>query len=105
MLHIHGQDAWHDDAIIFGTLESLELLKVAIDLAIESGYGKADLFCNDGEGFCLRVVKLSEEEMDKSPVPYTAEYAREHRFFNIEFGKSLRRSFYKGDKNDHKRTD
>ena len=74
-LHVHGQDAWHDDVVVVGTLESLELLKIAIDLAIEGGYGKADLFCNDGEGYKVRVVKMTEDRIDKAPVPYSSDYA------------------------------
>ncbi len=74
-LHIYGQGAWHDDTIIAGTEESLLDLKAAIDNALYSGATQVDFFCNDGEGYSLRVVKVSNENVDNLPVPYTVDYA------------------------------
>jgi hypothetical protein len=74
-LHVYSQDAWHDDVTIVGTVESLEQLKIAIDKAIQSGYSRIDLFCNDGEGYCLRVVEMTENDIERVPVPYKADYA------------------------------
>ena len=74
-LHIYGQGAWHDDAIIAGTEESLLALKTAIDNALHSEATQVDFFCNDGEGYSLRVVKVSHDNIDNLPVPYVVDYA------------------------------
>jgi len=58
----------HQPAGIIGDREYLEALKEAIEEALESGIGVADVFMPDGEGHYL-FVKL-EEDTEKIPTCY-----------------------------------
>lgn len=70
-LHIYAQETWHDDAYIGGTRECLEMLRKAIDEALESGYGQKQMFTSDGEGYKVNVVLMSETDAERMCVPYT----------------------------------
>ncbi len=59
----------HQPAGIIGNRKYLEALKTAIEEALESGVGRADVFMPDGEGHYL-MVKL-EENTDATPVCYS----------------------------------
>ncbi len=77
LLHVYGQDAWHAPVRIVGTRDALEHLAIALMQAV---YGLPQsaktFFVNDGEGFQIDVICMSEKEMDGEPRPYTADYAR-----------------------------
>lgn len=75
-LHIYAQSCWHDQVIIVGNRESLEMLQLAIKNALEDNQSASDLmFVSDGEGYNVLAYQASTEEMDKLPVPYTDEVA------------------------------
>lgn len=80
LAHIYAQAFWHDDAFIVANTESLCRLANAIVEAIasKSGEGKAELICNDGEGYTLKIIRADDEDTwDKLAVPYTASDAME----------------------------
>jgi hypothetical protein len=83
ILHIHAQQAPHDEAFIVGNRQGLLALRRAIDAALESGKGEALAFVSDGEGFDVQVI-LQEGDLQSpgwiaAAVPYTAEWATENR--------------------------
>lgn len=84
-LHIYAQTIWHDEAYIAGTRENLEMLRLAIDRALEDGNGQMQAFTCDGEGYNVHVVVATEEQADAMPVPYTDECARAHQD-RVQFG-------------------
>ena len=69
-LHIFGQQFEHDDAHLFGTVESLISLRDAINNAIENGEGYAESFCSDGEGFGINIFLCADDEINQLPLPY-----------------------------------
>lgn len=78
-LHIYAQEYWHDEAYIVGTQAALGALRNAIDAALETGRGKAELFVSDGEGYTVHVMAESDETMGKLCAPYTDEFALDKR--------------------------
>lgn len=58
-LHVYGQFIWHGDAVIRGTRGALGRLRDAIDTALASGEGRADVMATDGEGYSVVVVVSS----------------------------------------------
>lgn len=74
-LHVYAQEIWHDEAYIAGTREALEALRTAIDQALAAGQGHMQSFANDGEGYTVHVVQMTEDQADKMKVPYTDEVA------------------------------
>ena len=74
-LHIYAQGAWHEEAYIMGTPYALGCLRAAIDAAIRSGKGSAELFVKDGEGYTVHVLSASDSVMQEIAVPYTDEVA------------------------------
>ena len=83
LLHIYGQEIWHDPVHIVGNREALEDLKKAIEKALDRGRGETDTFCNNGEGYTIVVILDDSDwqngEWKKRAVPYTDEVARETR--------------------------
>lgn len=78
-IHLYSPDAWHDDAYVVGTREGLQNLAGAIKAAIENGQSVVTAFTGDGEGYSLRVVQVTEEEMPLLELPYVGELARDCR--------------------------
>lgn len=81
ILHIYGQQAWHDEVNISGGREALTALRDAITSALANSNGmagQANVFVNDGEGYNVFVYCVTDEEANVLPVPYTADYAK-HR--------------------------
>ena len=71
-LHIYGSEAWHDDVVIAGNFAGLEALYAAIGRAIKSrDFGRANVECNDGEGYEVQVLCLPDGEADLMPHHYT----------------------------------
>ena len=77
-LAIYAQPAWHDDAIILGDREGLAALRAAIDAALATGYGTADTFVQDGEGYTLHVAMGSYTELEPVCTPYMDDYAGDY---------------------------
>lgn len=90
ILHIYGQEAWHDDVNIYGNRKALEDLRDAITtllITTEHNNPKKEFnmpdnlfiksFVNDGEGFTCFLHIKEDEEMNRLPVPYTDEMASE----------------------------
>lgn len=74
-LHIYAQEMWHDEAYIAGQREDLEMLRAAIDRALNEGHGQMQAFCCDGEGYEVHVLCVSDAMADKLATPYTDEMA------------------------------
>ena len=77
LLHVYGQGAWHDDVHLVGTADALRALQDAITRALVNGLDVSDVFCADGEGYDLRIIVATPEEMDDYALPYTDDVARE----------------------------
>lgn len=58
-LHVYGQFCWHSEATIRGTRDGLIALRDAIDAAIETGSGSAEVIASDGEGYSVDVIRSS----------------------------------------------
>jgi DNA-binding winged helix-turn-helix (wHTH) protein len=73
ILHIYGQEAWHDDAKIFGTEEALkQLVKTIKDVLKKKEGHQFETFVTDGEGYNVYVKLInSEKEFDKEELPYS----------------------------------
>lgn len=71
MIHIYGQDRWHEPAQIIGNRRGLEMLRDAIDGALRSGIEEAEVYATDGEGYGIAVVELCDSLMNEMPLPYT----------------------------------
>lgn len=81
-LHIFGPTYYHDHSFIIGNREALELLRKAIDDALETGSatGKTSAFAADGEGFDLCVYREEEDAFwEKALFPYTDNDAQDNR--------------------------
>jgi hypothetical protein len=72
-LHIYAQEAWHDDAMIVGTLDDLRRLREALMAIVEDTVlmTAGPFFVNDGEGFTVVIIPESEEGMQHRSLPYT----------------------------------
>jgi hypothetical protein len=85
LIHIYGQSAWHDDAVILGNREGLIALAKAIQEALETNEAKAEFeaMVSDGEGYSIKIIlndsPWESEFWEKAAVPYTADYAKERR--------------------------
>jgi hypothetical protein len=84
LLHIYAQQQWHDNAFIIGDREGLEILREAIDKALQTdGPINANVFANDGEGYTVVILcteshcEMVNAYWDKLAVPYTDEVAAE----------------------------
>lgn len=80
LMHIHAQAFWHDGAFIVGNTESLcRLVNAIIEAITLSKEGTAELICNDGEGYTLRIIRCDDEKTwDKLALPYTDPDAAEN---------------------------
>ena len=79
VVHIYGQYAHHMEAIILGNRQGLLALKKAINTALGRplGRGTQEVYVNDGEGYDIEIQVIKDEEIDKLPVTYTADYAQD----------------------------
>ena len=70
ILNIYGQEAWHTEAQIIGSVLALQSLKEALAKAILYGYaqlpdhqpknGEEALYASDGEGYQLQITCLTD---------------------------------------------
>lgn len=79
VLHIHSQEAHHDDAFVVGTREGLLALREAVDLALAARTGAAEVSAADGEGYFVLAMLIDAGAEDRASVPYTADHAMENR--------------------------
>ncbi|QHS09056.1 hypothetical protein [Sinimarinibacterium sp. NLF-5-8] len=77
MIHIYGQERWHDSVGIVGTRESVEALRDALSAALQVSHAEMQDFVNDGEGFEIAIKVVSEQVMHQMAVPYSSEEAKE----------------------------
>ena len=78
ILHIRGQEAWHDDVIIMGTHIAIKELMNACKNALDNkGFPfHVNSFVKDGEGYEVTVQVMSEEHMENVELPYYADYTK-----------------------------
>lgn len=79
ILHIFGQEAFHDDVYIVGNKSELIKLSNIILQAIWEEFGSDEFCVNDGEGYSISVRRIEESINDKIAVPYSKDYAKEKR--------------------------
>ena len=83
VLHIHAQEAHHNDAFIVGTRAGLLALREAIDLALTVRTGASEVSVGDGEGYYVLAMLIDADEhgfpVDNASVPYTADCAMENQ--------------------------
>lgn len=81
LLHIYGQDTWHDDVHIVGTEEALKELRDTIDEALCGVPHTMDAFVNDGEEYGIKIICMEgywgTMAWRRLAVPYTADCAKE----------------------------
>lgn len=78
VLHLYAQAQNHDEAYVVGTPEGLKALRSALDAAIASGQGDADVLAADGEGYRLTIIsKPNMDEMQPLQYPYTDQIGRD----------------------------
>ena len=79
-LNIYPQPAWHDPALIVGTVGGIEALRDACQQAIDNGVsGAVDVLLGDGEGYSLLVAIQPSEVMPLLPTAYTEDFASDNR--------------------------
>jgi len=76
ILAVYAEPAWHDDADVVGDREGLTALRDAIDAALATGYGRADVTMHDGEGYTVHVAMGTYDEFARLETPYTEGYAQ-----------------------------
>ena len=82
-LIVYGQEFQHNDVLVMGTREALvQLLRQLGDML--DGYShkwgeSTHFFVNDGEGYEVRFVVVSEAEYFRLPEPYTDACAQDGR--------------------------
>ncbi|MCR4293612.1 MAG: hypothetical protein NUV76_12135 [Candidatus Kuenenia sp.] len=79
VVHIYGQHSHHMEVFILGNKQGLISLRNAINEAVYSGKKEAEVevYCNDGEGYDVYIKMVNDKNIDKLPVPYTADYAQD----------------------------
>jgi hypothetical protein len=77
VVHLWQPYAYHDPAYIVGNRDGLVMLRDAVQQAIDDGYGEANPYVADGEGYTLEVRCV--KDTDHQAVPYTADDAAEDR--------------------------
>lgn len=79
ILHIYGQEAFHDDVYIAGNREGMDLLCNAILRSMNGALSGAEVSVCDGEWYTITVRVYSNEDAEKLAVPYTEDFAKERR--------------------------
>lgn len=76
LLHVYGQEAWHDPVHIVGTAFALERLIHALRIALDEG--RAALICEtaDGEGYPLGIYLTDEDDVKDFCLPYAKDFAK-----------------------------
>lgn len=83
LLHVYGQHAWHDEVVIIGNKQALEILQAAVKQALKDGRSEMPaVFTADGEGYNVIILRWDvpwPEEWTRLALPYTADCARDGR--------------------------
>lgn len=83
LLHVHGQEIWHDGVYLIGNRAGLEKLRKAIDEALRDGMDTRELTAADGEEYLLTVTLDNSgwqgERWQKALLPYTSDAAYDIR--------------------------
>jgi hypothetical protein len=95
ILHVYGQDAWHDTVWIAGTEDALIALRDAIsNVLAEKLPDTVSTRCADGEGYQATVVLAKSAEIaSRLLLPYKADYAADYA---VEFSTSDHPSLQSG---------
>ncbi len=90
-LHIYGQEFWHCNATIVGTRAALERLHQQLGNALAGIESTPDdyFYVNDGEGYKVIVLEVSEEDFQRLPEPYVDSPVPEERQERWEFLRKL----------------
>lgn len=57
ILHVYGQEIFHDNVYIVGNKSELERLRNIIDMAIADDYESIDgFYASDGEGYGISIL-------------------------------------------------
>jgi len=83
LLHIYGQESWHDSVVVIGNRTALEMLLQTIKSALKTGRGDSEtVYPADREGYGI-VVLLKDGEIPEDwrqlALPYTNEIAKDKR--------------------------
>lgn len=82
IVHVYGQESFHDDVWIVADREGMERLYSSMGEIINGSGGLQQSFetcVNDGEGYSIHVKFDNTINMGKYSVPYSADYACEKR--------------------------
>lgn len=89
-VHIYAQHWEHSPATIRGNREGLLELKRAIEVALEKGGGKANLFTSDGEGYGVYVERVNLiSSLGKLP------YVQDLIWESVKFEQNLMKKYHK----------
>lgn len=77
IVHLWSPYAFHEESYVIANREGLIKLKNAVDMALNTGQGKTEVFVADGEGYDLHIF-ITDDEISMA-LPYTADYAKESR--------------------------
>jgi hypothetical protein len=85
LLHLYGQEAWHDEAFVIGNREGLLALRALIDEALTTGRAKSketseeQIWVSDGEGYTINIIfedgDWDSEFWNRIAMPYSEDYA------------------------------
>lgn len=78
LLHLYSQGAWHDAVRIHGTRDALTALRDQLSIVLGGWTSTPIYFVTDGEGFQVEITIEDKAGMDKLPLPYTEDIAKEH---------------------------
>ncbi len=70
-LQVCGQYTYHDEAILYGTVDALRRLRQVLDDAIDKGEGSAHFVPSDGECYQVLAFVRSDAEMDAIKPEYS----------------------------------
>lgn len=82
ILQVYAQTGPHDSSFICGTEKELINLRDTLNVLLMQDHSTIsyDTFTSDGEGYTLRIIKMTEDEFDKLQLPYTSEIFSEEHF-------------------------
>jgi hypothetical protein len=70
-LHVYAQEHGHAEAYLVGTRAALDLLRTAIDEALQMNFPTCiEVFAVDGEGYRVTVVPTDEARLLTLHLPY-----------------------------------
>ena len=75
VLHVYGQESWHDDVIVVGDRESLRQLTDAVENALRVREASFSTVASADNEFEVSVTLADDELLRTLPLPYFAEFA------------------------------